>query len=161
MAKILIYLAEFDAGQQYDIWNKCSKEDYYSNYLKSYPNKNLINYGNKLWFQSLVSVIDTPENQIDFNNRDLSYDEINSNYDMVINPQANMFAPYFSEGIKRNSERFSHFKIPVYIIACGVQADSYDHIDELIRSIGEESKDFISAVYNTGGEFALRGDFTK
>ena len=52
-------------------------------------------------------------------------------------------------------------RIPVYVIACGVQVDSYAHLDELIGVIGKPAKHFISAVYDTGGEFALRGEVTK
>ena len=52
-------------------------------------------------------------------------------------------------------------KIPVYIIACGAQTDSYDHLDDLILKIGSEASRFIDAIYHTGGEFALRGHFTQ
>jgi hypothetical protein len=47
------------------------------------------------------------------------------------------------------------------VIACGVQANSYDCLDELITAIKEPATAFIRAIYNTGGEFALRGYFSK
>lgn len=56
---------------------------------------------------------------------------------------------------------FLRFKIPVYVIACGVQAGSYDELESLCDSIREPATRFISTIYRTGGEFALRGYFTK
>ncbi len=74
---------------------------------------------------------------------------------------ANFFSIQYCRNTERLEKAFSKIKIPVFIIACGVQAESYDHLDELISRIGDEAKRFIDAIYHTGGEFALRGNFTK
>lgn len=55
---------------------------------------------------------------------------------------------------------FEKIKIPVFIISCGVQADSYEDLNDLVKSTGNVSKRFISTIYKTGGQFALRGWFT-
>lgn len=91
----------------------------------------------------------------------MTFDYINDNYDMVICPQANLFSKIFSKTIVSFTNVFKKIKIPVYMIACGAQADSYDHLEELVDSIGDVSKKLIETIYGTGGEFALRGYFTK
>ncbi|MGN0488980.1 MAG: polysaccharide pyruvyl transferase family protein [Ruminococcus sp.] len=80
---------------------------------------------------------------------------------MVICPQANLFNKYFNKTILSFISVFKNIKIPVYMIACGAQADSYDKLDELVEKIGDVTKELIETVYSTGGEFALRGNFTK
>ena len=91
----------------------------------------------------------------------MDFDHINENYDMVICPQANLFNKYFNKTILSFISVFKNIKIPVYMIACGAQADSYDKLDELVEKIGDVTKELIETVYSTGGEFALRGNFTK
>ena len=74
---------------------------------------------------------------------------------------ANFFVPEYKDNMYSMSETFSKIKIPTYIIACGAQAKSYDDLDILLTAVSEPSKRFISSIYETGGEFALRGNFTK
>ena len=161
MSKILILNREINPGQQYDIWDKCANNNFITEYQKYYGNEACINFGNKLWFQSIVSIIQSPENEIVFKNNEMSNDYINSNFDMIIFPTANCFSEIFESRLEANIEFLKNIKIPVYMIACGVQADDYNHLDLLIKNIGDTSKRFIEAVYNTGGEFALRGFFSK
>ena len=119
------------------------------------------NVGNKLWLMGLVSSISTPENQVDFIEDTMSADYINSNYDICIKPEANIFSKRFSHFMETHIEKYSKITIPIYVIACGVQASSYDELSELVESIGDISKRFIRSIYQTGGEFCLRGYFTK
>lgn len=120
-----------------------------------------VNVGNKLWLMGLVSSISTPENQIDFLEDYMDADYINANYDACIKPEANIFSKRFVHFIEDHLERYKGVRIPIYVIACGVQADSYDGLPNLIEGIGDVSKRFIESVYKTGGEFCLRGYFTK
>lgn len=106
-----------------------------------------------------MSAIDTNENQYEFLTDELTTEAINTEFDFVILPMANIFNSKFRHYLE--SSVFDKIKIPVYVIACGVQADNYESLDLLIDDIGDLSKRFISAIYNTGGEFALRGYFTK
>lgn len=119
------------------------------------------NFGNKLWFQGLMSEIDNGENEYYFLNDNLTNDEINNQFDLIIFSMANIFNRTYLEGIKAFPERLKGIKIPIYVIACGAQAEGYEGLDSLIADIGKDSKRFISTIYQTGGEFALRGYFTK
>lgn len=59
------------------------------------------------------------------------------------------------------AERFRRIRIPVYVIACRIQASGYDQLSEIVCALNGPASRFISRVYDTGGEFALRGSFTK
>lgn len=119
------------------------------------------NVGNKLWLMGLISTISTEENQIDFLESYMDAEYINANYDICIKPEANIFSPRFREGMERHVQRYQNVKIPIYVIACGAAAKSYDELDELCAAIREPAVAFIRSVYKTGGEFCLRGHFTK
>lgn len=119
------------------------------------------NVGNKLWLMGLISTISTPDNQIDFLESYMDADYINANYDICIKPEANIFSPRFRDGMERHVERYKDVKIPIYVIACGAAAKSYDELNELCSAIKEPATAFIRSVYKTGGEFCLRGYFTK
>ena len=119
------------------------------------------NVGNKLWLMGLVSSISTQENQVDFLTDDMTSDYINSNYDICIKPEANIFSVRFIEGMEYHISKFGDIKIPIYVIACGAQADSYDELDPLYEAVKRPADKFIRSVYKTGGEFCLRGYFTK
>lgn len=159
MNKILIHIPIVQSGE-YDIFAPTDytrlNELVHSVYGNCCPN-----LGNRLWFQGLISEISIPENTIDFWNDDLTADEINERYDMVIAPMANIFAPAFVPLMERAAAHFSGLRIPVYVIACGVQADGTNGLEDLIENIREPAEKLIRAVYETGGEFALRGYVTK
>jgi len=91
----------------------------------------------------------------------MSKDYINQTFDLIVAPMANVFAASFIKLQEILAERFRGIKIPVYVIACGIQASSYDELKEICRCLKEPASRFISSVYDTGGEFALRGYFTK
>ena len=159
MSKILIW-KQTAPGCEYDIF---TSTDYRNLHRHVQTNWGGIckNWGNRLWFQGIYSAIDTGENDYDFITEDINIEQINSSYDMIILPMANIFYHGFRDSLQYLATVFEKVKIPIYIIACGVQADSYDSLNEVISSIGEDSTRFIRAIYNTGGEFALRGYITK
>lgn len=146
------------------IWKKvspCSEYDIFRGMdcLQEYKWRSTFNVGNRLWFQGIMSAIDTKENQYEFLSDELTTEAINTEYDFIILPMANIFNSKFRHYLEGFT--FDKIKIPIYVIACGAQADNYESLDMLIDDIGDLSKRFISSVYNTGGEFALRGYFTK
>lgn len=153
MSHVLIW-KKITLGSEYDIFRTigCGLQ-----YTQCVP----FNVGNRLWFQGIMSAIDTGENQYDFLSDCMSAEKINAEYDFIILPMANIFNAEFRNYLESLAQTFSKIRIPVYVIACGAQAENYDALDLLINEIGELSKRFIGAVYNTGGEFALRGTFTK
>ena len=122
---------------------------------------NCPNFGNRLWFQGIISEISTEDNVIDYWDASKSIEEINSQYDMVIAPMANVFSIGFKGLLDKLAQRFARITIPIYVIACGVQADSYNDLENVYNAIKEPAARFIRSVYNSGGEFALRGYFSK
>ena len=159
MSKILIWRKPVP-GSDIDIFGKTDYKTIYKNTIDLYGKNGGVNWGNKVWYQGICSEIDTPENQLTYGT-DESIEEINANYDLIVYPMANFFSERYCKDTSKLVKTFSQIKIPVYIIACGAQADSYDALDDLISSIGDSAKRFIDAIYATGGEFALRGFFTK
>ena len=53
------------------------------------------NFGNKLWYQSLISLISTPENNVTIYDEKMSPQEINEKFDLIIYPMANIFSTAF------------------------------------------------------------------
>jgi hypothetical protein len=109
----------------------------------------------------LISEISTSENTLTYFDETMSKEYINETFDMVVAPMANVFHVAFRDLLEHLSKRFTGINIPVYVIACGVQADSYEELDDLKQNIAGPAMSFIKSVYNTGGEFGLRGDLTK
>lgn len=142
------------------IWDKID----YGSLFDRLHQENIIdcpNLGNQVWLQGLVSEVTCENVTYAFLEKDTTVEEINNNYDVVIFPTANIFYKDHIKLLEELAERFSKIRIPIYVISCGAQADSYDDLDNLCSSIREPATKFIRAVYNSGGEFALRGYFTK
>ena len=160
MKKILIW-RKITPYNELDIFCKTDYTNFFETCKVNFGKGACPNWGNKLWFQGLYSEICCEkENEIVFHDQE-SIDEINEKYDLIIYPMANFFSVEYRDGMPELARIFNQIKIPVYVIACGAQADRYEDLDQLVSGIGEQSKQFISSIYNTGGEFALRGYFTK
>lgn len=159
MKRILVHIPMQPHGE-YDIFSP-----YDEHAMIELVNRDLCgnapNFGNRLWFQGLISAIACEENHLEYFSPDMTKEQINNEYDFIIAPMANVFSVHYRDLLKRLENRFRGIKIPVYVIACGIQADSFDQLDELVSALKEPASGFISSVYNTGGEFALRGHFTK
>lgn len=159
MSRILIYTDVVPFGE-YDIFRK-TNHDRLQELIPNIYGGRCPNFVNRLWFQGIISEITTEDNVINYWDASKSFDEINGCYDMVIAPMANVFSIGFKGLLDKLAERFEKIRIPVYVIACGVQAASYDELDAVCDAIKEPASRFMRAVYNSGGEFALRGYFTK
>lgn len=159
MSHVLIWKNVFP-GSEYDIFNPTDYSNLYEHVMVDWKG-NCQNWGNKLWFQGVYSAINTGENTYDFLTGEVDVDKINSTYDFIFLPMANIFYTGFLGPMRHLTEVFSKVRIPVYVVVCGVQADSYDDLPRLLDEIGEDSRRFIRAIYNTGGNFALRGYFTE
>lgn len=156
MRKILIYFKHKGYGlKQQETYNHIFKvvDDYYAGTCP--------NYGNKLWLQGIMSVLNNGENELTFADSTMTTEYINSEFDYVVLPLANIFSKEYIEGLYYYADIFQNISIPAFVISCGVQADSYDELDTLVTTLREPASAFIKSIYNTGGEFALRGWFTK
>jgi hypothetical protein len=123
-------------------------------------NGKIPNFGNQVWLQGIISEITNSKCNYEFGYEDVAPDYINNNYDCVLLPLANCFHKGWIPYLEKRASYIEQIKIPVYVIACGVQAESYDELDGLLEDVREPATRFIKSVYNTGGEFALRGYFT-
>ena len=119
------------------------------------------NFGNKVWLQGIFSALSTPENQLEFGYESVNPKEVNERFDCVVMPLANCFHKNWIPWLKTRAEFVEQVKIPVFVIACGAQANSYDDLNQLVNDVREPATRFINSVYATGGEFALRGYFTE
>lgn len=158
MKKVLIYYPPDKFGM-----SDFRKTDYtkVAERAKKELNGKIPNFGNKVWLQGILAEISTPAIEYEFGYDELSENYINQTYDCVLLPLANCFHKAWIPYLEKRASHIRKLKIPVYVIACGVQAESYDEIDSLAESVKEPATEFIKAVYNTGGEFALRGYFTQ
>lgn len=159
MKRILIYKQIIKNGE-YDICHSIDYDRLFQTVKQEYSGISP-NWANRLWLQGIYSEIYTQENQYDFLSDDMSCDYINGNYDLIILPMANIFWAGHTQALERLATIFEQIHIPTFVIACGVQADSYDDLEMISERLREPSSRFITAIYNTGGEFALRGYFTK
>ncbi|GHU16200.1 hypothetical protein FACS1894163_05100 [Spirochaetia bacterium] len=120
------------------------------------------NSGNKLWLQTIVQCLTSPDIVYDYLTDGLTSEVINSEYDAIIAPRGNMFGidRIYTE-LQRLTNEFKKIRIPIYIVGVGAQAPDYKDINWLYLNIKKDAADFINTVYETGGEFGLRGYFTK
>lgn len=90
-------------------------------------------------------------------------EDANANFDLVIMPQANIFCNsiFHKNLLKMWKKGIEQFKIPVFVLGVGIQINKIEDINNLVESIRTEASEFISAVYKTGGNFSLRGNYTK
>ena len=157
--RILIW-KEYRPGNHLDVQRRLDYSLLYDE-VNEYCNGNPTNVGNKVWMQGLISEISSPENEICFLDENEEWESINSGYDLIVFSTANLFAIEHKDYIRELADTFSHSSIPVFVIAVGAQAKSYDDIEILCNEIGNEVRLFVDSIYSSGGELALRGWFTK
>ncbi len=121
------------------------------------------NSGNKLFIQACEQYLTKQDIEVGYLTEGMTNDFINQNFDRVVFPTANIFNERKNvlQSLNRMAEQFEQIKIPIIVLGAGAQADCYDDLDSLANSIEKESKRFIQSVYQSGGEFSLRGYFTK
>lgn len=159
MKRILIYKKIIENGE-YDILNNIDYNKISQTVKFKYKGISP-NWANRLWLQGIYSEIISSENSCDFLQENMSIEEINNKYDLIILPMANIFWVGHIDSLEHLSEVFEKVKVPTFVIACGVQAESYDDLPTLIEQLKVPAQRFIRSIYKTGGEFALRGEFTK
>lgn len=166
MKKILLYLSADTVDYQIDT------PAYYDTLYNDFVRGGGGNAGNKLFLNATKNYLEDVDlentiyysiNKNNFFICNKSIDEINASYKAIVLPQANIFSDSkrermyligFTEAIKK-------LTIPVYVTGVGAQAKDYGDIYKLYYSIRSIAIEFCNAVYRTGGEFSLRGYFTK
>lgn len=121
------------------------------------------NSGNKLFISAVEQYLTKEDIEYEYYTGEQVIEDINNSFQMAVLPLANIFNA--DENVVRQLNEYTHliekFKIPVYILGCGIQCKSYDDIDELANAIRTPVERFLKAIYQTGGELALRGYATK
>lgn len=134
----------------------------YEKFEREWEKQNGGNAGNKLFISAVEQYV--CQDNIEYGYMDdRTPDELNQNYDIAVLPLANILNA--NQGVLKQLEWYTELikqlNMPVFIIGIGLQADSYDDIGRLAREIQEPVKKLLSAVYEKGGELALRGYATK
>jgi hypothetical protein len=119
------------------------------------------NLGNKVFWHALMQYLTKEEIHYDLKPKDMTIDEINHNYDKILVIQANIFGRHVMNRLEGWAITYSKIKIPIYMIGIGAQALNYHDLHALCSDIKRPATRLIKTVYDTGGEFALRGYFTK
>ncbi len=121
------------------------------------------NTGNRLFCHALEKYLLQGQVPFDYLSSEMTVDQINADYESIVFPLANIFSmnKEAQAQMAYYAEVFSKYKIPVYAIGAGAQARSYDELKELATNLKPTASPFIRAIYNTGGQLALRGYFTE
>ncbi len=135
----------------------------YSTFEEAWIKQGFGNAGNKLYNTAVEQYLTKEDITYSYYTGEETAEEINDRYDMAIFTTANIFNanPYVTPELEEFASAISKFKIPVYILGCGLQCARYDEIGVLANAIKEPTTKFLKAVYQTGGELALRGYATK
>ena len=135
----------------------------YDTFEEEWIRQNGGNAGNKLFNTAIEQYLTKDDIEYSYYTGSESVNEINEKYDLAIFTTANIFNahPRIRKELDVFAETISQFKIPVYILGCGLQCASYDEIGSLAQEIGESAGAFMKAIYRTGGELAVRGYATK
>ena len=133
MRRVLIWKKAFPGGE-YDIFHSTDYETLYDHVQTAWAG-NTQNWGNKLWFQGIYSAIDTGENEYSFIGETVDPDVINNSFDFIVLPMANIFFVDFRDSMLQLTAILEKIQIPVFVVVCGVQADSYDKLDDVIAAI--------------------------
>ncbi len=86
---------------------------------------------------------------------------INDHFSCVIEIPANIFGPNSETVNQFLRGRLDNLRVPVIFMSPGIQAKNLAEYQSLPKVIGESTKKLLDAVYKTGGEFGVRGAYTK
>lgn len=135
----------------------------YNTFEEEWIRQNGGNSGNKLFNTAVEQYLTKEDIEYAYYTGREPVEEINEKYDLAIFTTANIFNahPRIRKELDVFAETIGKFKIPVYILGCGLQCASYDDIGSLAEEIGDSARAFLQAIYRTGGELAIRGYATK
>lgn len=120
------------------------------------------NSGNKLFISAVEQYV--CQRNVEYGYLDNETPNVlNEQYDLAVLPLANILNANKTviNQLEWYTNLIKQLNMPVYIIGIGLQAGSYDEIEELAKRIKVPVSEFIKAVYAKGGELALRGFATK
>ena len=146
-----------------DLDRQVLKPTDYDSFEEAWIKQRFSNAGNRLYNTAVEQYLTKEDIDYSYYTGDETTEEINDKYDLAIFTTANIFNanPDVTPELEQFARIISRFKIPVFILGCGLQCSGYDAIDDLAAAIREPASKFVEAIYRTGGELALRGYATK
>ena len=85
---------------------------------------------------------------------------VKSNFDICIMFEANIFSEFFKDVMILEANLIKKMQIPTFVLGAGVQSDKHYSLD-FVNNIKENVKLYLDAIFSSGGNITLRGDFTK
>lgn len=119
------------------------------------------NSGNKLFVSAVEQYLTKQDICYSYLNTGLCVEEINERFDRVVLPTANIFGVHALRWLEFYADFVEKLKIPIFILGAGIQCGNYTEIDQLVKETQAHTIRLCEAVYCSGGEFGLRGYFTK
>lgn len=146
-----------------DLDRQVLKPTDYDSFEEAWIKQRFSNAGNKLYNTAVEQYLTKDDITYSYYRGEETTEEINDKYDLAIFTTANIFNanPVVMPELEQFALVINRFKIPVYILGCGLQCSGYDAINDLAAAIKEPAAKFLQAIYRTGGELALRGYATK
>lgn len=135
----------------------------YFNFESEWKRQGGGNVGNKLFSMAVEQYITKKDIEYEYYNESMLIEEINEKFDMVICSGANCFAGSARSiyELEEETKFIKKLKIPFYMLGGGISCASYDDINSLAKAIYVPVKNYLEAIYESGGELALRGFATK
>ncbi len=128
------------------LYNNSGDTVYYTSGISMFYSKGLDST-----FMSVQSVIDNLEQDREWARK---------NFDICIMMEANIFSEYYNQTLADNAHIINTLKIPTFVLGAGCQSTINYSVD-FLQNIKENSKKYIDAIKNSGGDITLRGNFTK
>lgn len=126
------------------------------------------NIGNKLFLNAIYQYVNDGENKIhicevgkEHKLKDYDAQKYSEEYDYAVWPVANFFQEPSLWQINAFWQIVQKLRIPVFFFGAGVQAAFRYDLNILVKRIGKASSRFIDSVLQRGGNFAVRGYYTK
>ena len=157
--RILIY-QENKIGGHTDIFRQLNYNTL-NDEINLYCNGIYTNAGNKVWLQGIVSELKTNDNEICFLEENWDWEYINNHFDAIVYSTANLLQRAHKNDIARRANEFKHSRLPIYCISIGAQGELSEKPKDVIKGIEKEMGFFLDSIYNSGGEFGVRGCYTK
>lgn len=126
---------------------------------KNWDKIGFANSGNLLFISSLNQFL--CREKITYRNNKTVEQVREGGYDLALHCSANLFNECYYDEMLCLAEEIKAFRMPVYVISVGIQIRNDESIRSLADKINYPVKAYVDSIYESGGELALRGYYTK
>lgn len=158
MRRILLFIDKEETRDR-DIFRP---SDYSQDMLKELHFKGF-NSGNKVWLSAVEQYLTSDSVDYKYLSKDMDSVFINSSFDLVVFPCANRIRNDndSKQDLTEWANFFDQLVIPVLILGIGAQAKNFEELDSFSKEMKPYLQPFCSAIKKTGGQIAVRGEFTN